>query len=158
MEQLLLIVYVLVCVGMIGLILLQQGKGADMGAAFGSGSSQTMFGPAGGGNLLTRSTAILATGFFVISLGLAVLAKERAEEARNAAIPIPAMVESASDELPGVEAAPSEIPMIDSVVTDSSAVDDEVPSIEEPMAETGEAGGDDLPEPYEPATTQEIDP
>jgi preprotein translocase subunit SecG len=58
-------------VALIGLILLQQGKGADIGAAFGSGASQTLFGSRGSANFLTRTTAILGTVFFLSNLGLA---------------------------------------------------------------------------------------
>jgi preprotein translocase subunit SecG len=65
-----LIFHVLVAVGVCGLVLLQHGKGADMGAAFGSGSSGSLFGASGSANFLSRSTAILATLFFVTSLGL----------------------------------------------------------------------------------------
>jgi preprotein translocase subunit SecG len=57
--------------GMIGLILIQHGKGADMGAAFGSGGSGSLFGASGGANFLSRTTAVLATVFFVATLALA---------------------------------------------------------------------------------------
>ena len=76
-EQLILIVHVIIAMAIIGLILLQQGKGADMGASFGGGGSQTLFGAAGGGSVLTRATAILVTLFFVSSFGLAVVAKQK---------------------------------------------------------------------------------
>jgi preprotein translocase subunit SecG len=78
MEQLILVGHVLFAVLIVGLIMIQQGKGADMGASFGSGSSQTVFGAGGGGNLLTRLTAVLATLFFATSFGLAVVAKDKA--------------------------------------------------------------------------------
>jgi preprotein translocase subunit SecG len=68
--ELLIIVYVIVAIMLIGFVLIQQGKGADMGASFGSGGSNTVFGSTGSGNFLTRSTAVLATLFFVISLVL----------------------------------------------------------------------------------------
>ncbi|WP_269619914.1 preprotein translocase subunit SecG [Zhongshania sp. BJYM1] len=77
MEQIILIVHVLAGLSIIGLILVQQGKGADMGASFGSGASQTLFGSTGSGNALTRATAVLATLFFVTSLSLAYVAKQR---------------------------------------------------------------------------------
>jgi len=73
METVILIVHVLAAVGVISLVLLQQGKGADMGAAFGSGASSTVFGSQGSSSFITRSTAILATVFFITSLGLAVI-------------------------------------------------------------------------------------
>jgi preprotein translocase subunit SecG len=71
METVVLIVHVLAAAGLVGLILVQQGKGADMGAAFGSGASSTVFGSKGSGSFITRSTAILATVFFLTSLTLA---------------------------------------------------------------------------------------
>jgi preprotein translocase subunit SecG len=71
METVILIVHVLAAVALVTLILLQQGKGADMGAAFGSGASSTVFGSQGSASFLTRSTAILATLFFITSLSLA---------------------------------------------------------------------------------------
>ena len=70
MYNILLFVYVLICIALIGFILIQQGKGANAGASFGGGASGTMFGSAGAGNFLTRTSAILATGFFVIALVL----------------------------------------------------------------------------------------
>ena len=66
--EILVIVYLIVAVMLIGFVLIQQGKGAGMGASFGSGGSNTVFGSTGSGNFLTRTTAILATLFFVISL------------------------------------------------------------------------------------------
>jgi preprotein translocase subunit SecG len=66
--EILVIVYLIVAVMLIGFVLIQQGKGAGMGASFGSGGSNTVFGSTGSGNFLTRTTAVLATLFFVISL------------------------------------------------------------------------------------------
>lgn len=77
MHTILVVVQVLVAVSLIGLILVQHGKGADAGAAFGSGASGTVFGARGAANFLTRLTAILATGFFVASLSLAYLVSDR---------------------------------------------------------------------------------
>lgn len=70
-------VHVIVAALMIGLILIQHGKGADAGAAFGSGASGTVFGSKGSGSFLTRSTAMLATAFFITSLSLAYLGGNR---------------------------------------------------------------------------------
>jgi preprotein translocase subunit SecG len=69
-ETALLAVHVLVAAALVGFVLLQHGKGADMGAAFGSGASGSLFGAAGSANFLSRTTAILATVFFLSSLGL----------------------------------------------------------------------------------------
>ncbi len=71
METLIWIVHILVAIAVVALVLLQHGKGADMGAAFGSGSAGSLFGSSGSANFLSRSTAILATLFFLTSLGLA---------------------------------------------------------------------------------------
>ena len=71
METLVWVVHIIVAIAVIALVLLQHGKGADMGAAFGSGSSGSLFGATGSANFLSRSTAVLATLFFLTSLGLA---------------------------------------------------------------------------------------
>ena len=71
MQQALLILHVLVCIGVVVLVLLQQGRGADTGAAFGGGSSGSMFGSRGPTTFLTRATTILVFIFFITSLSLA---------------------------------------------------------------------------------------
>ncbi|MCC7327389.1 MAG: preprotein translocase subunit SecG [Burkholderiales bacterium] len=78
LESFLLVLYLAVAVTVCGLILLQHGKGADMGAAFGSGSSGSLFGAAGSANFLSRTTAVLAAVFFATSLGLTYLGSMRA--------------------------------------------------------------------------------
>ncbi len=77
MHTVLVVVQVVVAIAVIGLILLQQGKGADAGAAFGSGASGTVFGSRGAANFLSRATAALATVFFLVSLSLAYLVSHR---------------------------------------------------------------------------------
>ncbi|HUR19808.1 MAG TPA: preprotein translocase subunit SecG [Vicinamibacterales bacterium] len=77
MHTVLVVVQVVVAIAVIGLILLQQGKGADAGAAFGSGASGTVFGSRGAANFLSRATAVLATVFFLVSLSLAYLVSNR---------------------------------------------------------------------------------
>lgn len=72
MYQAIIIIHVLLGLGIIGLVLMQQGKGADAGAAFGAGASGSVFGAQGAASFLSRTTAILATLFFTTSLGLAV--------------------------------------------------------------------------------------
>lgn len=73
MYQILLVSFLVVAVALVGLILVQHGKGADMGASFGAGASNTVFGASGSGNFLTRTTAILAILFFSLALGLGYL-------------------------------------------------------------------------------------
>jgi preprotein translocase subunit SecG len=70
MQTLVLVLHILAAVGIVVLVLLQHGKGADMGAAFGSGSAGSLFGSAGASNFLSRTTAVLAAVFFATSLGL----------------------------------------------------------------------------------------
>ncbi|MDG2460252.1 MAG: preprotein translocase subunit SecG [Luminiphilus sp.] len=97
MEQITLMVHLLVALALIALILLQRGKGTDIGASFGAGASQTLFGSAGSGNALTRMTAWLSAIFFASSFGLAVIADNRT-----------AGEEDLGFEVPVVEAAPAE--------------------------------------------------
>ena len=77
LSSVILAVQMLAALGMIGLILMQHGKGADMGASFGSGSSGSLFGASGSANFLSRSTAALATVFFVATLALAYMSNIR---------------------------------------------------------------------------------
>ena len=92
-EKVFLVLLVLDALALIGLVLLQQGKGADVGAAFGSGSSGTVFGSSGGANFLTRLTTLFAVLFFVLSFSLAYMAKERTQS--SAALP---MIELSDEE------------------------------------------------------------
>lgn len=87
--------HVIVALGIIGLVLLQQGKGAEMGASFGGGSSGSLFGATGSANFLSRSTSILVTVFFLTSLGLAYVASNKPKTA------------SAVDEVLSAPAAPA---------------------------------------------------
>ena len=87
METLVLVIHILVALGMITLILLQQGKGAEAGASFGGGASSTVFGASGSANFLTKSTAILTTIFFITSLALAIFAKQHAESLYSLSAP-----------------------------------------------------------------------
>ena len=77
MQQFLLVFHVFLSVGIIGLVLIQRGKGADAGAALGGGSSGSVFGSQGSANFLSTATAVFATGFFIVSLTLAYLASNR---------------------------------------------------------------------------------
>jgi preprotein translocase subunit SecG len=74
MFKIVLVFHLLIGLGIIGLVLMQHGKGADAGASFGGGGSQSVFGPSGGANVFSRLTAILATVFFITSITLVYLA------------------------------------------------------------------------------------
>ena len=95
MENIITVVHVLAAASLIGLILLQHGKGADMGAAFGSGASGSLFGVSGSSNFLSRATALSVTVFFVTSLALAYIASHRSSS--GSVIQVPAAVEKQVD-------------------------------------------------------------
>lgn len=83
MVVLLIIVYSLVCLFLIGVVLLQQGKSADLAAAFGGQGSQTAFGPRGAANLLTKMTAWAAVAFMLLSIGLTILMSHNSSTERS---------------------------------------------------------------------------
>ena len=110
MEQFILAAHLLIALAIIGLIMLQQGKGAEMGASFGAGGSQTLFGSSGGGNVLTKATAWLVVLFFATSFSLALLVSKRSVVADELDLVIPAAVETKAaaveDELPALDNTP----------------------------------------------------
>jgi preprotein translocase subunit SecG len=114
MESLVILVHVLAAIGITGLVLIQHGKGADMGASFGSGASATIFGSVGSGNALTKSTAWLATVFFITSLVLALFAKQQSGQA----IENDGLIENTEvlNEVPA--AAAVDVPTAESVASD----------------------------------------
>ena len=131
-EQIIVVFHVLVALAIVGLILLQQGKGADAGASFGGGSSQTIFGASGGGNALTQATAILATVFFATSFGLAVIAKQKAALPVNdlmSGVEAVEQVESqpAVDIAAEIQESFDDLPDFDSVAPDGSDIIDSIP-------------------------------
>lgn len=141
MEKLVLIVHVLTALSIIGLILLQQGKGAEAGASFGAGVSGTVFGSEGSGNFFSRLTAIMATVFFVTSLGLAVLARQGAGADIDA--DLPQIQESVEQPAPGeLLEIDGDIPQLDGQPEASDVP--EVPRAEVPPAtEAEEAPGEE---------------
>ena len=152
MESIIIFVHVIAAIAITGLVLIQQGKGADMGASFGSGSSQTIFGSSGSGNVLSKSTSIIAVVFFITSLGLAVVARQQADlsieesgliQNLDEITQAPAAIISEADELPFAEA-----------VTEESLADFPAES-DIPVVETESVG--DIPSAPEtiPGTTEE---
>ena len=116
LQTILLVAQVLLALSLIGLILVQHGKGADAGAAFGSGASSTVFGAQGSGNFLTRTTAILAISFLLNSLALAYIANERVRTTGTSVMEQPSVmtqpVEEQSQSVIGeIPAEPEEIDM-----------------------------------------------
>ena len=132
LYQVLIIAYVLIALTLIGLVLIQQGKGADMGASFGAGSSATVFGAGGSGNFLTKMTTWLAIGFFVISLVLGNLTANRTksvEEWNDLSKPVGEKT-IATDAIPDESAEPkatmnvnSDVPAADPAATKKDDTD-----------------------------------
>ncbi|WP_343591283.1 preprotein translocase subunit SecG [Paracidovorax wautersii] len=112
LVNVILAVQMLTALGMIGLILIQHGKGADMGAAFGSGGSGSLFGASGSANFLSRTTAVLAGVFFVATLALAYFGNARPTSTGSVlegapAAAVPAAASSAASVPASVPAAPA---------------------------------------------------
>lgn len=101
LYTILMTVHVIAGISVIGLVLLQHGKGADMGAAFGSGASGSLFGATGSANFLSRATAALAAVFFLTSLGLSYIATSRPKVSGSVMDTVPVQT---------VPAAPAEVP------------------------------------------------
>ena len=109
LYEVLIVAYLIVAIMLIGMVLIQQGKGADMGASFGSGSSNTVFGASGSGNFMSRTTAILATLFFVISLVLGNLSssqEKQVDEWQN-------LEATAVEQIPNEQPADSDVPAVE---------------------------------------------
>ncbi len=117
--NLLMIAQVVTALGVIVLVLMQHGKGADMGAAFGSGSSGSLFGATGSANFLSRTTAVLATLFFIFTLVLALLVNKRPEAPASVmhgvTQPVPAPAPAPA------QAPPSDVPSAGAGATPSRA-------------------------------------
>ncbi|MDX1508473.1 MAG: preprotein translocase subunit SecG [Woeseiaceae bacterium] len=140
LQEVLLIVHTLIAVAIIALVLLQRGKGADAGAAFGAGASGTVFGARGSASFFSRATAVLATAFFATSLTLAYLSSQTSSqptslleaevpaESQPAATPLPGDDElpSAGDEaLPEVAPESSDLPSLEATEVTEDANTDE---------------------------------
>lgn len=124
MEKIILIVHLLTALAIIGMILLQQGKGAEAGASFGAGASQTVLGSSGGWNFFSKVTGILATVFFITSFGLAVIAKENAKVGDEILPELETVQEALESELPAVES-------LDDAASDIPVLEDEAAAVEE---------------------------
>ena len=118
LETVIVVLHLLGAIGVVALVLLQQGKGADAGASFGSGASATVFGSQGSSTFLSRVTAILATAFFMTSLGLAFFAKDKADGMAQVGLPDPAVLE-VQQAKPAVE----DVPVLDAAKPANEAAD-----------------------------------
>ncbi|MDG1205920.1 MAG: preprotein translocase subunit SecG [Pseudomonadales bacterium] len=122
LETIVLMLHVAASLCIIGLVLIQHGKGADMGSGLGAGSSSTVFGSGGTGSFLTKATGALAVAFFLTSFGLAFYAKQKSISIRN--LGVPEIVEQINVE-PELE-----LPTLDSTPTSDTSGGSEIPSIE----------------------------
>ena len=126
MEQIILVGHLIIALTIIGLIMLQLGKGADMGASFGSGGSQTLIGSDGSGNVLTKATAWLVVLFFASSFGLALLANQKSAPVDDLGLAIPAALEA-----PEPVAADEELPQLDSATpAATSSTEGDLPELD----------------------------
>jgi len=126
METILTVVHLFLAIGLVGLILMQHGKGADAGAAFGSGASATVFGSQGSANFLSRTTGVFAALFFMTSLWLAYYSMQTTEtESLMDAVP------AAVDIVPAVDVNNSDIPVIPGL--EQNGVESDMPAVESPI-------------------------
>ena len=105
LETVVVVLHLLAAISVVVLVLLQQGKGADAGASFGSGASGTVFGSQGNATFLSRFTGILAAGFFITSLGLAYFANQKSDTLGQVGLPSQAVMET-QQQNPAVEDVP----------------------------------------------------
>jgi len=127
MDIILHVVHVLSALALIGLILIQQGKGADAGVSFGGGASQTVFGSGGAGSFLTRSTAILATVFMLTSLALAWDARQKAND-MGTLLPALERIQQEESQVPAVDTG---VPVLPNGEAGSAADEEIIPVLPE---------------------------
>jgi len=132
MQETILIIYLVVAIALVGIILLQQGKGAEMGASFGAGGANTVFGAAGSGNALTKTTTILAILFFGIALSISYLNSTPAKVVDTVFDEVPAVektdIESALPEDADANGIEGELPPADASSTDNAEMTDKAAS------------------------------
>ena len=131
MQSVLVVLFLLVSIAMVALILLQHGKGADAGAAFGSGASATVFGAQGSANFLSRTTAILAATWFAIAMALGWYALQGPSDRPGLMDDVPAQIE-----VPQESAAPTDLPDVPEAQVREAVSDlPDIPPVETPAAD-----------------------
>ena len=152
MQTIALVIHVFLALGVIGLVLIQHGKGADAGAAFGSGASSTVFGSRGSGSFLTRMTTMFALAFFCTSILLFYLASQRTATIGSVVdgVNVPEAQESTETDLPATpgsegngsegNSSESDVPATPSGSTDSSTgnTESDLPAVSAPEPEAKE--------------------
>ena len=133
-QKIMLIVHTLIALGIIALVLLQRGKGADAGAGFGAGASGTVFGARGSGSFFSRATAVLAAAFFASSLTLAYLSSQHSAAPASLLETAP-IIEETTDSAPVItdEVEISDMPSLEAIdgALPNTAIDAEMPGLDE---------------------------
>lgn len=129
LQKAVLVAHTLIALLIIALVLLQRGKGADAGAAFGAGASGTVFGARGSGSFFSRMTAICATAFFATSLWLAYLSSQNVAAPSSILDEVPAVEETIESDLPEFEAGDeaSDMPAFEEPAEDDTVDSEETP-------------------------------
>jgi len=127
MQETILIIYLVVAIALVGIILIQRGKGAEMGASFGAGGANTVFGAAGSGNALTKTTTILAILFFGIAMSISYLNSKPA-----------AVIDAVFDEAPAVEKTDIESALPTESDSNAAGLEAELPPVDKAATESAE--------------------
>jgi preprotein translocase subunit SecG len=139
-QTVLLIVHTLIALAIIALVLLQRGKGAEAGAAFGAGASGTVFGARGSTNFFSRTTAILATLFFASSLALAYMSSQGPVEGPRSLIESAAPVDEAPESAPDSSETGGGVPELPAMDAPAESADaDELPAFDDSTEDEADA-------------------
>jgi len=152
MQLILTVLHLMLAIGLIGLILIQHGRGADAGAAFGSGASATVFGAQGSGSFLTRSTAVIATLFFLTSMALAYFASQIGEPRGlmdDVEVPAPIVIDN--NDMPSTDLPPG--PASELAPIDAGVSVNDMPAVEAPTSVPPSAIPEDDANPSAPEAT-----
>jgi len=153
MQTTILIIHTLIAIAIIALVLLQRGKGAEAGAGFGAGASGTVFGARGSTSFFSRTTALLATAFFITSLTLAYISSQRSDAPES-------LIENVTA-VPVEEPTPENTPAVDAVPEMPQGADDAAPASEDmaPGSQDMAPASEDVPPALEDAAaTTENEP
>ncbi|QJD60252.1 preprotein translocase subunit SecG [Pseudomonas sp. gcc21] len=124
-ETVVIVIHLMAAIALVGLVLIQQGKGADAGASFGSGASGTVFGSQGSATFLSRLTGALAAVFFLTSLGLAYYASDYAARSLESGLPDPVLRSE-----PATPVLSEDVPVLEEQAPQAPAATDDVPAVE----------------------------
>ncbi|AVH36862.1 preprotein translocase subunit SecG [Pseudomonas monteilii] len=124
LETVIVVFHLLAALSLVVLVLLQQGKGAEAGASFGAGASNTVFGSQGSATFLSKLTAILAATFFLTALGLGYFAKQQAHQLSQAGLPDPAVLEVKEPQKPAVN---DDVPVLQQQKSENTSNSGDVP-------------------------------